>query len=214
MSVAADRTGEGVIDRRLLEAAARTVERVGVAGATLERIAAEASCSRVTLHRRGITREAILQRLARRAAAAYREALWPALVSRGTGRERLELALQGICQAAEGNLPILAGLFPFDTPASPDEASEPADGAARGQFTEPLERLLIDGVADGTLQVADPGETAELLFNAVGWTYVHLRMAHGWAEDRVRQGLVDLLLDGVSGGAGRAAPAAADPSPG
>lgn len=198
MTVANDPTGEGAIDRRLLEAAARTVERVGVAGATLERIAAEASCSRVTLHRRGITREAILQRLARRAAAAYREALWPALVSRGTGRERLELALQGICLAAEGNLAILAGLFPFDTPPSDHDVTAQSDAVGPGQFTEPLERLLIDGVADGTLQVSDPAETAALLFNAVGWTYVHLRTAHGWAEERVRHGLVDLLLDGVT----------------
>jgi len=201
VSVAAAADGLGPLDGALVEAAARTVERFGVAGATLERIASEAQCSRVTLHRRGITREAILQGLARRAAAAYREALWPALVARGSGRERLELALQGICVAAEDNLAVLAGLFPLDSPAS----EEHADPGNHVGFRQPIERLLLDGISDGSLQVDDPEETASLLFNAVGWSYVHLRTAHGWAQDRASRGLVKLLLDGVSGGPRRAA---------
>jgi AcrR family transcriptional regulator len=200
VSVATAADGLGPLDGALVEAAARTVERFGVAGATLERIATEAQCSRVTLHRRGITREAILQGLARRAATAYREALWPALVARGSGRERLELALQGICVAAEDNLAVLAGLFPFDSPAS-----EEHDPGNHVEFRQPIERLLLDGISDGSLQVDDPEETASLLFNAVGWSYVHLRTAHGWAQDRASRGLVKLLLDGVSGGPRRAA---------
>ncbi|MCA1842038.1 MAG: TetR/AcrR family transcriptional regulator [Actinobacteria bacterium] len=195
MGVAAAENSLGPLDGSLVEAAARTVERFGVAGATLERIAAEAQCSRVTLHRRGITREAILQGLARRAAAAYREALWPALVGRGTGRERLELALNGICVAAEDNLAVLAGLFPFDNPDG-DDAADPSNHV---EFQQPIERLLLDGIADGTLSVSDPAETASLLFNAVGWSYVHLRTAHGWEGERAARGLVQLLLDGVSG---------------
>jgi AcrR family transcriptional regulator len=199
MSVADAADGLGLLDGTLVEAAARTVERFGVAGATLERIAAEAQCSRVTLHRRGITREAILHGLARRAAAAYREALWPALVGKGTGRERLEMALRGICVAAEDNLAVLAGLFPFDSPGLEGDA-DPADHV---EFREPIERLLLDGIADGTLAVSDPAETATLMFNAAGWSYVHLRTAHGWDRDRATRGLVQLLLDGVRADAAR-----------
>jgi len=42
-------------------------------------------------------------------------------------------------------------------------------------FTESLERLLRDGIADGTLRPEDLRESATVLFNLVGWTYIHLR---------------------------------------
>jgi AcrR family transcriptional regulator len=43
-------------DRNVLDAAARVLSESGPAGFTLERVAAEAGLSRVTLHRRGIGR--------------------------------------------------------------------------------------------------------------------------------------------------------------
>jgi hypothetical protein len=35
-------------------------------------------------------------------------------------------------------------------------------------FTEPLEKLLREGIADGSLRDVDPVETATVLFNLVG----------------------------------------------
>ena len=49
-----------MIDQSLLEGAHRAIERWGWREATLERIATEAGVSRMTLHRRGITREGLL----------------------------------------------------------------------------------------------------------------------------------------------------------
>jgi len=45
-------------------------------------------------------------------------------------------------------------------------------------FTDPLKRLLRDGTAEGSLRRVDPVETATVLFNMAGWTYVHLRTGH------------------------------------
>jgi hypothetical protein len=64
-------------------------------------------------------------------------------------------------------------------------------------FTEPLERLLRDGAADGSLAVVDPLEEATVLFNLVGWTYVHLRTGHGFAPERARRGVLDPVLHGL-----------------
>jgi AcrR family transcriptional regulator len=178
----------------LLDAAARAFARHGYAGATLERIAEEAGVSRVTLHRRGITRDALLAQLAELAAAAYREALWPALTDRGTGAERLELALAAICEQAERHMALLVALR-----AQSDRVfhREDPQTETRAVYVEPLERLLRDGAADGSLRVDDPAETATALFNVVGLTYVHLRTDHGWAPERCQRVVLDLVLHGV-----------------
>ncbi|MGI8863861.1 MAG: hypothetical protein ACR2JH_05590 [Solirubrobacteraceae bacterium] len=64
-------------------------------------------------------------------------------------------------------------------------------------FTEPLERLLRDGIADGSLRNVDPVETATVLFNQVGWTYVHLRTGHGWNAQRAQTATVDPVFNGI-----------------
>lgn len=179
----------------LLDAGRRVVARHGVQGATLERIAEAAGVSRTTLHRRGVSRESILHSLGEEAAEAYRRALWPALTNAGSGRERLGLALNALCEVAEENLELLLAL------GSQTDAVFHEDGederATRSPFTEPLERLLRDGAADGTLRELDPSEYATVIFNVVGWTYIHLRARHGWAADRARLATLDIALHGV-----------------
>jgi AcrR family transcriptional regulator len=190
---------ERVAEEQVLEGARRALARFGPRRATLERIAQEAGVSRVTLHRRGVTREGLLAALAERATEEYRRALWPALTTRGTGRERLERALEAICEVAEANLPLLVALQAESDAVFHDEPTGADEEIATGSsFTEPLERLLIDGQADGTLRANDPLETATLLFNQVGWTYLHLRSGHRWAPARARRSVVESAMHGIS----------------
>lgn len=180
----------------VIDAAARAFARHGYRAATLERIAEEAGVSRVTLHRRGVSKAALLAALVERATQAYRGALWPALTGPGTARERLEHALGALCQAAEEHMPLLLALRAQSDGIFHD--AEEAEGAmTRTVFTEPLERLLRDGAADGSLRAMDPVAGATLLFNLVGWTYIHLREGHGWAPARARASVLDVALHGV-----------------
>jgi AcrR family transcriptional regulator len=187
------------IDPAVLDAARRTLRRHGWGGTTAERIATEAGISRITLHRRGIKREDVLAALADVAVEAYRAAMWPVLVAEGTGAERIEHALEALCDVAEAHLEILVALQAasdavFHAPA--DDDAQPVE--TRTPFTEPLERLLRDGTADGTLRpVEDPHETATVLFNGAGWTYLHLRSGHRWPPERARRATLDLLLNGL-----------------
>jgi hypothetical protein len=75
-------------------------------------------------------------------------------------------------------------------------------GAAEINFTEPFTRLFEDGTVDGSLVPSggDPAEAAELLFNTVCWSYVHLRGRHRWAARRARQGLRALIAPGLDAG--------------
>ena len=179
----------------LLDAAARAFERYGYEGASLERVAAEAGISRMTLHRRGVTKETLLGELAERATAAYRDALWPAVMAAGTARERLEQALAALCDSAEANLTLLVTLGAQRDRVFHEEADE---AMTRTVFTEPIERLLRDGQGDRSLRHCDPVETATVLFNLVGWTYIHLRTGHGWAPDRARRATLDVAVHGVA----------------
>jgi AcrR family transcriptional regulator len=181
-------------DEGLLEAGRRAFTKYGYAGATLDRIAEEAGVSRVTLHRRGVSKDAILTILGRRALDEYRESLWPALTAAGTGAERMRMAIEAICEMAERNLELLVALRSQSDALFHSEA-----GAAeiRDDFAAPLARILRDGWSDGSLRSVDPDEIATVLFNLVGGTYVQLRTAHGWSARRARKGVVSVALDGV-----------------
>jgi AcrR family transcriptional regulator len=185
-----------VVDDALLTSAHRAIERWGYREATLERIAGEAGVSRMTLHRRGVTRDGLLGALAERLEDSYRTAMWPALTARGSGRERLEQALAAYCGAVEANLEVLAALAEADHNAIFHE--DGPRGLSRPSFTEPIRRLLQDGVADGSLVAPDPDESATLLLNIVSWSYRHLRRGHGWSAERARDGVLQIALDGVA----------------
>jgi AcrR family transcriptional regulator len=184
------------LDDELLTAARRALERHGVARATLERIAEEAGLSRVTLYRRGVTREALLAALATRLLDDYRRAMWPALTARGSGAERLRRALGALCDVAEEGLELLLVLGERIGGAFAEPLSDGED-AVRRTFTEPLERLLRDGAGDGSLRQTDAPETATVLLNLVGWTYVHLRAGTEWSARRAKRATLRVALQGV-----------------
>lgn len=188
-------TSEREIDSRLLDGARRAIERHGWEGATLQRLAEEAGVSRMTLHRRGVSREALLVALGEQLEREYREALWPALTAPGTALERLGLALDSLCDVVDGNLELLDALGHAERDVVFHERRRPA--LTKHVFTEPVQRLLADGVADGSLAVEDAQETATVLFNLVGHTYRHLRAGHGWSPKRTRKAVIDLALSGL-----------------
>jgi hypothetical protein len=64
-------------------------------------------------------------------------------------------------------------------------------------FAEPFQRLLRDGALDGTLRKGPPTVTATVLFNTVGWGYLHLRASHHWQPAAARQAVLDLVLNGL-----------------
>jgi AcrR family transcriptional regulator len=179
----------------IVSAARHVLARDGLAAATLERISAAAGVSRMTLHRRGVSKRDILRAVAAGFEAEYREAMFEALVARGDARARLQRALELQCELAEANLAALDALS-----ASAREAifHEPGPGAlTRSVFVEPLERLLLDGAADGSLDDVDARETATVLFSTVAHSYRHLRTGHGWRPERARAGVVALVLKGL-----------------
>ena len=181
-------------DPTLLDAARRVFAEHGYAGATIERIASEAGLSRVTLHRRGVDKDALLAELAARATDDYRTALWPALTGHGTAAARLEQALGALCEQAEKHMALLVALrAQSDRVFHRDEE----EALTRSVFTEPLERILLDGASDGSLRVTDAAEQATVLFNLVGWTYIHMRTGHGWPPERAASAVVDPVLYGV-----------------
>jgi AcrR family transcriptional regulator len=164
-------------------------------GVTTEELADAIGLSRMTLYRRGIDKEAVLTQLRGRLETEYQDAIFPALVSRAPAAARLELALDALCTVNERYLGLLdalgrAGEFVFH-----EEGEGPV--MTRISFTDALQRILEDGVSDGTLRAEDTEAMATLLFNATGWTYRHMRIGHRWEPEATRRRLVGLLLEGV-----------------
>ncbi len=205
----------GQVPPHIVDAARHVLAQDGLAAATLERISAAAGVSRMTLHRRGVSKDDILRAIAGQLETDYREAIWPALVSKGTGQERLRYALELLCGVTERNLSLLSALSAASRDAIYHESGPRA--LTRKVFVEPLERLLLDGaadgtlaggtladgtladgtLADGTLADGDAEEMATVVFNVVGHTYTHLRVGHGWTAKRARTGVLALVMDGV-----------------
>lgn len=182
------------VDRDLVDATAAAITKWGLGQVTLERVAVEAGMSRATIYRRGVTRENLIAALTLEAADTYSRAMLPALAKPGSARERLGYALEALCTTADEHLHLLAGMFlahgeVFHRPGP--------DALVVDVFAEPLERLLRDGAADGTLRDLPPTMTATVLFNLVGWGYIHLRAAHEWQPDQTRNVILDLILRGV-----------------
>ncbi len=198
-------SAEPQIPPHIVDAARHVLAQDGLEAATLERISEAAGVSRMTLHRRGVSKERILIALAEQLEDEYRDAFWPALVSTASGRERLTLALASVCAVTERNLGLDAALS-AQARRELYHDSDPGSGAmTRAVFVQPLERLLLDGAADGSLAPQSyPAETATLLFNAITHTYGHMRSGHGWKPERARDALLRLLIDGLAAAPPRA----------
>jgi AcrR family transcriptional regulator len=185
------------LDDALIDGTRRALARHGARGATMERIATEAGISRMTLHRRGVSKDDLLRAVGAKLESEYREAFWPALVQEGPAADRLRGALERQCALADANLELLEALSAAEHDAIFHERGP--GSLARPAFIEALARLLRDGAKDGSLAGAaeDADETATVLLNLVGHTYRHLRSSHGWSHARARDTVVAMAIDGA-----------------
>jgi len=179
------------LDGELHRATIAVLSERGWNGLTLERVAEAAGRARSTLWRQGLTRDVLVTALVGELAADFRETLFPILTTGGTGRDRLERGLVALCELLDRHLPLmLATDEAFHQDTAP---GQPPD------YLHPFIQFLREGAADGSL---DPGddlvETANVAFNAVAWTYVHLRGRHGWAAERTTSCVVDVVLNGLA----------------
>ena len=179
------------VDERLRDATISVLHERGWDGLTLERVAEVAGRARSTLWRQGLTREVLIGALVGELAEDFRDAMYPVLTADGTGRERLHQALEALCELVDRHLPLMLAT---------DEAfhQDPAPGRPP-DYLRPFITFLREGAADGSLDAgADVVETADVVFNAVAWPYVHLRGRHGWDADRARERVISVVLDGVT----------------
>lgn len=162
----------------------------------LDDLARSAGLSRMTLHRRGITREQILAELAKLLESEYQQAVLPALSSLARAPQRLAMALGATCTIDERYLGLMGALHEQLATIYHD----PGDGEVltRAPFIDALRRILTDGVNEGTLTLEhDLDETATLLYNATGWTYREMRTGHRWPPEKARERVVGLLVAGM-----------------
>ena len=178
-------------DEQLRRATIEVLHERGFAGLTLERVAEVAGRARSTLWRQGLTRDALIVGLVGDLAEDFRATMYPVLTSGGTGRERLEAGLEKLCELLDRHLPLMLAT---------DEAfhQDPAPGQPP-DYLRPFITFLREGAVDGSLVAGDDVvETADVVFNAVAWPYVHLRGRHGWPAERARKRVIGLVLNGVT----------------
>lgn len=181
------------VDDRILPAARSVLAEHGLPAFTVERVAAAAGMSRMTLHRHGVGKPEILEALFQQFLEEERAELWKPMTEDGSAADRLKAVLERRCEIAERHLDVVEAM----DIATRNAAFHGPDGLTRPEFVEPLRRLLIDGQADGSLQTDDPDEDATLLYNLVGHTYRHLRTGHGWSPKRARDAVLRIAFDGI-----------------
>jgi len=183
------------LDSRFTDAALALLAESGWSGLTQERIAERAGISRVTAWRQGATRDAVIATLLNRLGSDYREAMWPVLTGNGNGMQRLSRGLEQLCDVADRHLSLLLASDRVFHRGFREE-----HGGAGVDFVDPFARFIAEGVADGSLRSLSetPLEAAEIVFNTVCWTYVHLRGSHEWPTKKARSLVIDLVLRGIS----------------
>jgi AcrR family transcriptional regulator len=184
--------GSSRIDEELRLATISVLREQGWSGLTLERVAQVAGRARSTLWRQGVTRDVLVGALTGELADDFRTTMYPVLTAAGTGRERLVLGLDALCELLERHLPLMLAT---------DEAfhQEPSPGQPP-DYLHPFITFLREGAADGSLAPGDDVvATADVAFNAVAWPYVHLRGRHGWSAERARTLVVGVVLNGIAG---------------
>jgi AcrR family transcriptional regulator len=181
------------IDEELRHATIEVLRERGWDGLTLERVAEVAGRARSTLWRQGLTRDSLIAALVGELAEDFRSTMYPILTSGGTGRERLTRGLEALCDLLDRHLPLmLATDEAFHQKEAPDQ---PPD------YLHPFIQFLREGSADGSLAVGeDVVRAADIAFNAVAWTFVHLRGRHGWELAEARDRVVGMVLNGIEGG--------------
>jgi AcrR family transcriptional regulator len=178
------------VDAGLRRATIEVLSERGWAGLTLERVAEVAGRSRSTLWRQGLSRDVLVEALIGELASDFRAAMYPILTSGGTGRERLTLGLEALCDLLDRHLPLML---------ANDEAfhQETAPGVPP-DYLHPFIQFLREGASDGSLPHPDDVvEVANLAFNTTAWPYVHLRGRHGWPAEHAKARIVDVVLNGI-----------------
>jgi len=179
------------LDEELHRATISVLRERGWDGLTLERVAQAAGRARSTLWRQGLTLEVLVSALIGELAADFRETMYPILTGEGTGRDRLERGLAALCDLLDRHMPLmLATDEAFHQETAP---GQPPD------YLHPFIQFLREGAADGSLAPgADVVEAADVAFNAVAWTYVHLRGRHGWPAAKAALRVTGVVLHGLA----------------
>lgn len=179
------------LDERVRGAAIQVLREHGWDGLTLERVAEASGRARSTLWRQGLGREALVEALLGALADDFRSTMYPVLTVRGSGRDRFARGLEALCEVIERHLPLLLAT---------DEAFHQAAPGGPASYLDPFVHFLREGAQDGSLPLADedPTDTADLAFNAVAWTYGHLRGRHAWPAEKAQARVVGLVLHGIA----------------
>jgi AcrR family transcriptional regulator len=196
-AVAQNRTT--TVDADLQRATISVLRERGWDGLTLERVAEAAGRARSTLWRQGLTIEVLVGSLVGELAADFRSSMFPILTTHGNGHDRLERGLVALCELLDRHMPLmLATDEAFHQDTAP---GQPPD------YLHPFIQFLREGKADGSLAPGDDVvEAADVVFNAVAWTYVHLRGRHGWPAERATARVVGVVLNGLSTPEGKELP--------
>jgi AcrR family transcriptional regulator len=194
--MSATETLRPAIDEELRRATIEVLRERGWDGLTLERVAEVAGRARSTLWRQGLSRDSLIAALVGELAEDFRSTMYPILMSGGTGRERLTRGLEALCELLDRHLPLmLATDEAFQQSEAPDQ---PPD------YLHPFIQFLREGAADGSLAVGENVvRAADIAFNAVAWTFVHLRGRHGWELVEARDRVVGVVLNGIEGPSSR-----------
>src|SRR5436305_6979991 len=95
------------VDEELRRATIQVLSEGGWDGLTLERVAEAAGRARSTLWRQGLSRDVLVGALTGELAEDFRATMYPVLTAGGTGRERLVLGLEALCDLLERHLPLM-----------------------------------------------------------------------------------------------------------
>lgn len=179
-----------------IPAAAAVFAEHGFDDARIEEVARRVGVPRATLYYYFSGKEDILAFLLRSLLDDVASEVQRAASRGETGVVRLKAALRSQLDVLAGS-PDTAQLLV----ANIGRAGRLADiaTAVRTAFHEPVARVIVDGIADGSIRSVDPERTASALYGAVILTGLHEITIHGRLDpDEVLADVTAVVLDGLA----------------
>jgi AcrR family transcriptional regulator len=180
----------------IYSAAVRLFRDKGYHATSVQDLADAVGLQKASLYHYIRGKEDLLLRLTRDAIAGHLEDLAAAEVSGGTGRQRLVRLLFAHVRRICANSDLLTVLLREAHALSPPAQEEVRRLSARYQHG--LAGVVVDGVQDGSLTVADPALAALALLGAVNWIHRWYRPEGRLSPDEIAAGMIDLFLHGLA----------------
>lgn len=183
----------------ILQAASRLFTRFGPRKTTMDEVAREAGCSRATVYAHFSGKDALYRGLLEHETRSFLEQVEAAVASSDSAPRKLQEIMRATLRIY-AHRPVLRGALTGNPDLALERVARPAIRTHEKQVIGLLQRVLEEGIKDGTFRELDAEAVAYLMYQ-LGGVLVMREVAgrEDYALYRILRVMADVLARGIAG---------------